>query len=181
MLPVFAMLVSVFHVRPLPPLPCRDWTPPPQSFSEYMGIGGGYGTAHSSGLARSTNSGNGGGTGSGSTAENALVAAAGSPPVGSGVGTAACDSEGGVEGGAACCTTRRWESAGKKLSSSTGARRGARQAVDQGSGFVRDFVRGAGIHRLDPRRLAGKGCLSPTHCCRRTGICYLLAWGGARL
>lgn len=35
-------------------------------------------------------------------------------------------------------------------------REGAVVAGQQSDGFVRDFIRGAGIHRLDPRRLSGE-------------------------
>ncbi|CAM9527921.1 unnamed protein product [Ascophyllum nodosum] len=52
---------------------------------------------------------------------------------------------------------------------------GQAQTVGHGSAFVRDFIRGAGIHRLDPRRLAGPLAV----CASRTGLDKL--WAGLRV
>lgn len=114
-----------------------------KSFSEYLGIGGGNSTPASRSTKSTPRSGSGG-----SFCNGTGVASSATAAHGGGGG-------GGSGGGGA---TRKWESTGKKRSSGGGsaAGKGPGEAVGQGSGFVRDFIRGAGIHRLDPRRLAGK-------------------------
>lgn len=136
-----------------------------QSFSDYGG-----GAGHNPGT-RSTRSTPRGNNGSGSGFSNH-----GNPTYTSGTGTASSNAtpRGGNGGG----TKGKWESTAvrkQRRSSSTsdggleagidedgdGVKRGRQPEGgalwrQQSASFMRDFIRGAGIHRLDPRRLSGE-------------------------
>lgn len=156
-----------------------------KSFADFLGIGSSYASANAEGSGGGT-AGDGGdcitplstsrssrssqndhrdrgfsshSAGAGAVASTAGVGVPTTPASGSTAG-------GGGGGGGGSSSARKWESTGKRRSSSggsggaAGARNGGegrRAVVRQSSGFVRDFIRGAGIHRLDPRRLAGMG------------------------
>lgn len=150
-----------------------------QSFSDYGGGAGTPGTRSS----RSTPRGNG----------FASTTAPFSSTAGAASAAAAATTQGGGLGGG---STGKWESSaslGKQRGSSgtagaaasvgggegggpVGFRGGALQLRtaaaalgQQISAFMRDFIRGAGIHRLDPRRLSGE---------RKKGFCVVFAYGG---
>lgn len=90
---------------------------------------------------------NGGGS-SNSTSVSSLVH--GGSAVGDGCSTGNNDTSGTAVGGG---SKGKWESISKKRPTE-----GGKGQVDVGnrSAFVRDFIRGAGIYRLNPRRLAGE-------------------------
>lgn len=140
-----------------------------QSFSDY---GGGVGHTPGTRSTRSTPRGNNGSGGGFSNHGNGGVSAA--PTYTSGTGTASSATpRGGNSGG----SKGKWESTAlrkQRRSSSTsdggldagndedggGVKRGPQSEGalwrEQSSSFARDFIRGAGIHRLDPRRLWGE-------------------------
>lgn len=148
-----------------------------QSFFDFLGIGTGYANAdavaadggscttpHSVGIPSRSTPTDLRDRGFFSHGSSASAAAAGHS---AGAGAATTGGGGGPSGGSNS-NTRKWESMIKRRSSGGsggggGGGAGARgesescQAVGSDtSAFVRDFIRGAGIHRLDPRRLAGE-------------------------
>lgn len=135
-----------------------------QSFSELSEINGVGGSAvtPSSRSTKSTPRAGGSARNSGRFS-NVTVTTSSSP--------AAHDSDGKTGNASTVGAKGKWESTGKRRSSGGGTEgtgnkvvKGPRQAVGQGSAFVRDFIRGAGIHRLDPRRLWGENVFSVYVC-----------------
>ena len=122
-----------------------------QSLSEHGG--GGNGGTPSSRSTRYTPRGGPSGfsNGAGSKTPVSATSSSGSGSGGSGGGC------GGGCSGSASASKGKWEFSGKRRSPEreAGRAKSPQQAVEQGSAFVRDFIRGAGIHRLDPRRLSG--------------------------
>lgn len=113
------------------------------------GGGGGGGLNTPVSRSRSTLRGTNGGGSSNSTRVGSVVH--GGSAVGDGCSTSNHDTSGTACGGGG--SKGKWESISKKRPSGGGK---GQAVVGNRSAFVRDFIRGAGIHRLDPRRLAGE-------------------------
>lgn len=146
----------------------------PQSFSDYGGGAGHNNPGTRS--ARSTPRGSSGNNGSNGFYNHGHGGAGATPSCVSGAGTASTATPRGGNGGGGG-TKGKWESTAlrKQRRSSSTSDGGLETGIDeagggvkrgplsegalwrqQSSSFVRDFIRGAGIHRLDPRRLSGE-------------------------